>query len=202
MAVKTLNTLPAKDTIARPPQGEWTYEDYLHLPADGWQYEVIHGRLNMVPAPSPTHQLIVSELVAALTTFLHQHPVGKVFPAPTDVLVPGKAEPVQPDLVFVATDRLDIVTRRAIEGAPDLTIEVLSPSNWLDDRRTKFALYAEIGVREYWIVDPDERTVEVFSLQEGRYALMNRFGPDETLLSNLLPGFEIVVGSIFPTQAR
>jgi Uma2 family endonuclease len=112
--------------------------------------------------------------------------------------MPGKAEPVQPDLVFVAAERLDIVTQRAIEGVPDLVVEVLSPSNWLDDRRTKFALYAEIGVREYWIVDPDERTVEVFSLQEGRYALRGRFGPDETLRSDLLPGFEVAVGDLFP----
>jgi Uma2 family endonuclease len=181
-----------------PPQGEWTYEDYLRLPSDGWQYEVIHGRLSMVPAPRPVHQLIVGELLTALIVFLHQHPLGKVFPAPTDVLVPGKAEPVQPDLVFVAAGRLDIVTERAIEGAPELAVEVLSPSNWLDDRRTKFALYAEMGVREYWIVDPDERTVEVFSLREGRYAIVGRFGADETLRSDLLPGFEVAIADLFP----
>lgn len=182
-----------------PPQGEWTYKDYLSLPTDAWQYEVIHGRLFMNPAPAPIHQRIVRELLTALTTFLRQHPLGEVFPAPTDVLIPGKAEPVQPDLVFVAAERMDIVTRRAIEGTPDLAVEVLSPSNWMDDRGVKFSLYAEMGVREYWIVDPDERTVEVFSWQEGRYALIDRFGPGETLRSDLLPGFEVAVGDIFPT---
>lgn len=199
MAV-TIQTAPQAVGAATwpPPQGEWTYEDYLRLPTDGWQYEVIHGKLSVVPAPRPVHQLIVGELLTALTVFLHQYPLGKVFPAPTDVLMPGKAEPVQPDLVFVAAERLDIVTQRAIEGVPDLAVEVLSPSNWLDEHRTKFALYAEIGVREYWIVDPDERNVEVFSLQEDRYALIGRFGPNETLRSDLLPGFEVAVGDLFP----
>ncbi|RLC66448.1 MAG: Uma2 family endonuclease [Chloroflexi bacterium] len=188
-----------KENEQMPPQGEWTYADYLRLPDDGWQYEVIYGRLLMNPAPSPTHQRIISELLTAIKIFLRQHPVGEVFPAPTDVVIPGKAEPVQPDLVFVAAERMDIVTQRAIEGVPDLTVEVLSPTNWLDDRRTKFALYAEIGVREYWIVDPDQRTVEVFSLQEGRYALVDRYGSDDTLRSDILPGFEVAVASFFPT---
>ena len=199
MAVLTKTVLPAVETAAWPPlQGEWTYEDYQRLPTDGWQYEVIHGRLIMVPAPRPTHQQIVIRLGTAIFNFLRQNPLGEVFPAPIDVLAPNKAEPVQPDLVFVAAERMDIVTQRAIEGAPDLTVEVLSPFNWLDDRRTKFALYAEMGVREYWIVDPDERTVEVFSLQEGRYALIQRFGPDEMLCSDLLPSFEMAVADIFP----
>jgi len=198
MAVLTKTTLAATETATwPPPQRDWTYEDYLRLPTDGWQYEIIHGRLSMVPAPMPTHQLIVGELLTALTVFLHQHPLGKVFPAPTDVLVPGKAEPVQPDLVFVAAERMNIVTRRAIEGTPDLAVEVLSPSTWLNDRRTKFALYAEMGVREYWIVDPDEQTVEVFSLQEGRYGLVDCFGLGTTLHSDLLPGFEVAVADIF-----
>ena len=154
----------------------------------------------MNPAPTPIHQRIVRELLTALTFFLHQHPLGEVFPAPTDVLSPGKAEPVQPDLTFVAAERMNIVTQRAIEGAPDMTIEVLSPSNWMDDRKTKFALYAEMGVHEYWIVDPDERTVELFSLREGRYALIDRLSPGDTLRSALLPGFEMAVGDIFPTR--
>ena len=203
MAVETPVTSPAVEaTTWLPPQGKWSYEDYRRLPGDNWQYEVIYGRLIVVPAPAPIHQLIIAELLTALKSFLHRHPLGEVFPAPTDVVVPGKAEPVQPDLVFVAAERMSIVTQRAIEGVPDMTVEVLSPSNWLDDRRTKFALYAEIGVREYWIVDPDERTVEVFSLREGRYALVDRFGAGDTLRSKLLAGFEVKVEDIFPVRKR
>lgn len=203
MAVLTKTAPPATETLTWTlPQGEWTYRDYLRLPSDGWQYEIIHGRLFMNPAPSPIHQQIIIRLGSALFDFLHQHPLGEVFPAPTDVLSPGQAEPVQPDLVFVAAGRMDIVTQRAIEGAPDLAVEVLSPSNWMDDRKTKFALYAEMGVHEYWIVDPDERTVELFSLREGRYALIDRFSPGDTLRSALLPGFELAVGDIFPTLKK
>jgi Uma2 family endonuclease len=198
MAIITRTTLRPAETATWPPQGKWTYEDYTRLPRDGWQYEVIYGRLTMVPAPMPIHQQVVIRLGAALLDFLRHHPLGEVFPAPTDVLVPGKAEPVQPDLLFVATERLNIVTKRAIEGAPDLVVEVLSPSTWLDDRRTKYVLYADLGVREYWMVDPDERTVEVFVLQEGRYGLVNRYGPDETLRSDLLPGFGALVRELFP----
>lgn len=181
-----------------PPQGEWTYEDYRRLPSNGLQYEVIHGKLIMIPAPTTTHQSIVMRLGAAFFNFLHLHPLGEVFPAPIDVVAPGMADPVQPDLVFVASERMDIVTERAIEGVPDLVVEVLSPSNWLYDRRLKFALYAEIGVREYWIVDPDGRTVEVFSLQDGDYELQDRVTSGATLRSELLSGFEMAVDDIFP----
>jgi Uma2 family endonuclease len=203
MVIETQLASPMVEvTTWPPPQGKWSYEDYRRLPGDNWQYEVIYGRLIMVPAPAPIHQLIIAELLTALKSFLHHHPLGEVFPAPTDVVVPGKADPVQPDLVFVAAERMAIVTQRAIEGVPDMTVEVLSPSNWLDDRRTKFALYAEIGVREYWIVDPDERTVEVFALQAGRYALVDRFGVGDTLHADLLAGFEVDVEDIFPARER
>lgn len=181
-----------------PPQGEWTYEDYRRLPSNGLQYEVIHGRLIMIPAPTTTHQAIVMRLGAAFFNFLRLHPLGEVFPAPIDVVAPGMADPVQPDLVFVASERMDIVTERAIEGVPDLVVEVLSPSNWIYDRRLKFALYAEIGVQEYWIVDPEERTVEVFSFKEGDYELQARFAPGGLLCSEFLPGFEMAVDDIFP----
>ena len=197
MAVLTKAALPAVEKVPWPPlQGEWTYEDCQRLSTDGWQYEIIHGRLIIVPAPRPIHQLIIGELLTALTLFLRQHPLGKIFSAPIDALVPDKAEPVQPDLVFVAAERMDIVTQRAIEGTPDLTIEVLSLSNWLDDRRTKFALYAEMGVREYWIVDPEAETVEVYRWQEGAFALHGRFVPGDVASSALLEGFSVEVDAV------
>jgi len=152
----------------------------------------------MIPAPTTTHQSIVMRLGAAFFNFLRLHPLGEVFPAPIDVVAPGMADPVQPDLVFVASERMEIVTERAIEGVPDLVVEVLSPSNWIYDRRLKFVLYAEIGVQEYWIVDPEERTVEVFSLQEGNYELQTQVAPGATLRSEFLPGFEMAVDDIFP----
>ena len=85
-----------------------------------------------------------------------------------------------------------------IEGPPDLTIEVLSPSNWLDDRRTKFRLYAQARVREYWIIDLERRTIEVFALRGHSFALLNRYEPGETARSEVLPDFEVAVNKVCP----
>lgn len=179
-----------------PPQGQWTYEDYKRLPQDGWRYEVIEGELYMAPAPRPRHQEASINLATAMSQFARSEKLGKVYTAPIDVLLPGLACPVQPDVLFIAGDRLDIVKEEFVEGAPDLIAEVLSPSNWLDDRRTKFQLYARAGVREYWIVDLERRTIEVFALRGRSFALLNRYEPGETARSEVLPGFEVAVNEV------
>jgi Uma2 family endonuclease len=181
-----------------PPQGQWTYEDYKRLPDDGWRYEVIEGELHVAPAPRPRHQRVVFALSGLLWDYLRHNPLGQAFAAPIDVLLPGLASPVQPDVLFIANDRLDIVKEEFIEGPPDLAIEVLSPSNWLDDRRTKFHLYARAGVREYWIIDLERRTVEVFALRGHSFTLLNRYEPGQTIRSEVLPDFEVAVDEVCP----
>jgi Uma2 family endonuclease len=182
-----------------PAQGEWTYEDYARLPDDGWRYEVIKGVLHMTPAPRTKHQDAVRDIGFAMMQFLRQRPLGKIYHAPVDVILPHRlATPVQPDLVFITKERLDIIKEKFIEGAPDLIVEVLSPSNWLDDRRTKYEVYAEAGVREYWIVDPDLRTIEVFVLRDGQYALVGKFGLGERVRSEVLKDFEVAVDEVLP----
>ena len=181
-----------------PPQGQWTYEDYKRLPDDGWRYEVIEGELHMAPAPRPKHQEATINLATAMSQFARSKRLGKVYTVPIDVLLHGLASPVQPDVLFIANDRLDIVKEEFIEGPPDLAIEVLSPSNWLDDRRTKFRLYARAGVREYWIVDPERRTIEVFALRGHSFTLLNRYEPGETVRSEVLPDFEVAVDEMCP----
>ncbi len=182
-----------------PPQGQWTYEDYKRLPDDGWRYEVIEGELHMAPAPRPRHQRVIFALSGLLWDYLRRNPLGQAFVAPIDVLLPGLASPVQPDILFIAGERLDIVKEEFIEGPPDLIIEVLSPSNWLDDRRTKFRLYARAGVREYWIVDLEQRTIEVFARRGHSFALLNRYEPGDTVRSEVLPGFEVAVSEVCPS---
>lgn len=113
------------------------------------------------------------------------------------ILPAGLATPVQPDLIFISEERRAVIREQSIEGAPDLIAEVLSPSNWLDDRRTKFEAYAEAGVREYWILDPREETVEVYVLRGGIYELLDRFTPGTEIRSEALPGFTPSVGEIF-----
>jgi len=113
-----------------PAQGEWTYEDYRRLPNDGWRYEVLRGELHRTPAPSAKHQAAVRNLAFLFMLFLREQPLGKIYFAPIDVILPGGlATPVQPDLVFLFEEHSHRVGEQLIEGAPDLIAEVLSPSN-------------------------------------------------------------------------
>jgi Uma2 family endonuclease len=183
-----------------PPQGKWTYEDYRRLPDDGWIYEVIEGELHMSPPPIPIHQENSGNLYVAFHNYAKKHDAGKVYDAPIEVILADWANPVQPDILFITKERLHIVKRGRIEGAPDIIVEVLSPSNWLTDRREKFTIYAKAGVREYWIVNPGARTIELFVLREDRYALIGKYGVGEMVHSEVLPGFEVKVEDICPEQ--
>lgn len=182
-----------------PPQGQWTYEDWLRLPDDGWQYEVIKGVLYMVPAPPTTHQRVSGNLEFALRLFVRQEQAGEVFDAPTDVYLPGQETPVQPDLIFIATGRRNLISERGVEGVPDLVVEILSPRTWWRDLRVKMPLYEETGVRECWVIDPKTKTVEVCVLREEQYALLGRWGPGEVARSEALAGFEVAVDAVMGT---
>lgn len=181
-----------------PTQGEWTYADYERLPEDGWRYEVIRGELFMAPAPSPRHQAVIRNFTLLLGQHLAQHPGGRFYFAPIDLILPNSlASPVQPDLVYLSPDQLPLVKQGRLEGAPALIVEVLSPGNWWLDRRTKFEAYREAGVAEYWLIDPQAETVEVFSLGGGGYELLGRFVGGETATSRVLAGFGVGVGELF-----
>ncbi len=181
-----------------PPQGQWTYEDWLRLPDDGWQYEVIKGVLYMVPAPTTKHQRVSGNLELALRLFVREHRLGEVFDAPTNVYLPGQETPVEPDLLFVSARGKATVSERGIEGAPDLVVEILSPRTWWRDRRVKMPLYEETGVQELWLIDPDVRAIEVYVLRDGAYALLGQWGPGEQVHSEVLEGFVIGVDEIMP----
>ncbi len=180
-----------------PAQGEWSYDDYRRLPDDGWRYEIIRGVLHVSPAPSFRHQIIVSNLLFLFRLFLREHPVARVVPAPIDVLLPAVASPVQPDLVLITSEQLGVIREGRIESAPDLVVEVLSPSNWLTDRREKYEAYAVAGVREYWVVDPEGSSVEVFVLRQRSYDLAGKFELGDRVRSQVLRGFEPRVDEIF-----
>ena len=147
----------------QPAVRRWTYDEFARLPNDGNRYEVIGGELYVTPAPTPLHQKIVTRLIAALDGFCDTHGLGEVF-APIDVLF-GEGDYLTPDLVFVALDRMAIVSDRAAEAAPDLVVEVLSPTTAMRDRGIKRERYARFGVIEYWIVDIQRSRVERYMLQ-------------------------------------
>lgn len=183
-----------------PRQGEWTYEDYVRLPDDGWKHEIIEGVLYMSPSPRTKHQRVIGKLFFAIADFLDQAKLGEVWLSPVDIILPNKlGTPVIPDLVYVAAENAGIVTEKNIQGVPDLVVEILSPSNWVDDRRVKYKAYAQAGVKEYWIIDPDQETVEIFVLgdEPGSYRLLERWERGQTLASQVLDGFTLTVDEVF-----
>ncbi len=166
-----LDVLPVVTVAAPlvgPPQGRWTYADYAALPDDGNRYEIIAGVLYMTPAPGTGHQSVSARMVTFLVTHVEFAGLGRVFAAPVDVeLTPDTV--VQPDIVVVLSASLHRITPSRIIGAPDLVVEILSPGTAGYDRREKQDAYARAGVGEYWIVDPGAQTVELLTLDQGRY---------------------------------
>ena len=139
-----------------------TWEDVLRMPDDGNRYEFIGGRLYVTAAPVIRHQRISRRLQAALMRILQDGGRGEVFYAPCLVEFLGTGDRVQPDLLFVAQERREIIGEKQLLGAPDLVVEILSPSTAHRDRGIKLDLYARSGVRQYWIVDPVEDVVDVW----------------------------------------
>lgn len=173
-----------------------TYEDYLKLPDDGNRYEILDGELYVTPAPGTEHQAALANLFGVLHPHVRRGRLGVIFFAPVDVLFPG-AQPAQPDLVFVRRERRAIVTRRAIEGVPDLIVEALSPTTEKVDRGKKYQIYERAGVPHYWLVDAAERTIEEYLLEEGRYRLAQRRQDNATFFPALFPGLEIPLAALW-----
>jgi Uma2 family endonuclease len=167
--------------------GALTYQDYAALPDDGRRYQILDGELCVTPAPGSLHQEISGNLFIAFHAYVKAHGLGKVFVAPLDVIL-NDTSIVQPDVVFVATDRLERVSARGIEGAPTLVAEVLSPSTATIDRRRKRDLYARYGVTYYWIVDGDARTIEAYRLARAGYELLARMTADAPVAVEPFPG--------------
>ncbi|MGH9369240.1 MAG: Uma2 family endonuclease [Thermoanaerobaculia bacterium] len=178
-----------------PEALKFTYEDYLATPDDR-RYELIDGDLLLTPAPTPYHQQVLANLEDALRHFVHGQGLGRVFLAPCDIVL-SRYDVVQPDIFFIRSDRLSIVTEKNISGAPDLAVEVLSPSTEERDRDRKTKLYARAGVRELWIADPAAKSIEVFVLSEGGFRREALYAGAEVLRSPLLPGLEIPPSRIF-----
>ncbi|MFQ5654477.1 MAG: Uma2 family endonuclease [Planctomycetota bacterium] len=199
MAVKAISSA-ALGHRRWPAPGDWTYRDYLELPDDGQRYEIIWGEIYMMTlAPSTRHQRVSRNLVFALWDHVRDRDLGEVLVAPCDLLMEPGATPVQPDILFITRPRLEMIGADSIRGVPDLLVEILSSTNARHDRVTKYELYEKSGVPEYWIADPAARAIEVFSLKEGRYALLGPFGAEEKIASKVLPGFSVEVGRIVPT---
>lgn len=171
----------------------YTIEDYMKLD-DGKRYELIGGELIVVPSPRPKHQKIANRFFAALDRFVLINNLGEVN---GDVDVHLGDMVVAPDVFFIAKDRLNIIGELNIQGAPDLVVEILSPSTVVHDKKKKSQIYLEHGVKEYWLVDPDLQLVEVLIAGEKEWRWAGVFDQEDVLTTALLPGLELNLIEIF-----
>ncbi len=190
---KTMLTL----SKIQPDQGQWTYADYLNLPDDGNRYEIIEGVLYVSNAPSSDHQFTVTEASRQIGNFVVEHKLGRVLVAPFEVHLSETTRPVQPDILFVRAANWPAERIAFFAGAPDLVVEVISPSSVRTDRVVKFTAYERAGVSEYWLANPHIRAVEVYTLSNGEYALLGEFTGDEPIKSFVLEGIELVTSLLF-----
>jgi Uma2 family endonuclease len=167
-----------------------TFADYEALPSDGRHYQILDGELFVTATPNTNHQRVVGNLFAVLRAHVRAHRLGEVFVAPVTVIL-ADTTVVEPDIVFVGTDRLALITRRGIAGAPTLLVEVLSLSTSRVDRTTKFALYARHGVAHYWIVDADARTIDAYVLRGTAFGPSTHWGGDDPLALSPFEGLAL-----------
>ncbi len=175
---------------ARWKSRRWTFEGLAtELPESNLPTELWDGELIMSPAPSFLHQEVVARFYKSLDAWVAKRRLGKIGIAPLDMVLTTRRA-TQPDVVFISNERLGIIGDRLM-GAADLVAEVISPESRRRDRIDKRDLYEQHGVREYWLIDPEARTVEVLHLESGTYRLLGRWPPGERARSRLLKGFEV-----------
>jgi Uma2 family endonuclease len=198
----TLERVQATDKIKI-----WTYDDYACLPENGApelqthvSYQLIEGELIVSPAPAFWHQDISMRLSALIHNHVVANDLGYVATAPVDVVLSPTDTP-QPDIVFISKERRAIITDANVQGAPDLVVEIVSPTSDRRDRQTKFALYARFAIAHYWIVDPRLRLLDEYSCSGNEYETVREWRSDEVFTTRLFPGLEIPLNEVFPVHA-
>ena len=177
-----------------------SYTDLVHQSEDGRRYEIYDGEVFVVPAPQPFHQRAVRELLKLLDGYALRNG-GEVLASPIDIVF-SEYDVLQPDLVYFSAARRHLVSANApIRFAPDLAVEVISPSTESTDRGKKLQTFARFGVSEYWIVDPTAPSIEVLRLTSGAYRLHGKAGSGERAQSAAFPGLVVPVDSVVLPQA-
>ncbi len=175
-----------------------TIEDLDLMPDDGKRYELIGGELYVSEHPALTHQRTLGNILYSIASQLRGNPIGEILPALQVTF--SKVDAVIPDLIFISSSTRDTVVRDdRITGAPDLAIEIVSPgaTNSRRDRVAKRYLYAKFGVKEYWVVDPAVRQIEVYHHEGTALILSATLSEDDEITSTLLPGYKCRVGDFF-----
>lgn len=195
-ANQDLTMVTPADWVPGPRQGSWTYEAYASLPEDGRQYEIVQGVLMMTPAPEPAHQGIAGEIYRYLCSQILDTQRGLVLTAPVDVVF-SEDMSTQPDVLILLKEHLDRLQEKRILGAPDLVVEIASPSTAAYDRLVKHDIYEQAGVPEYWLVKPKAQTIEVFALETGKYRSLGVFKGEKCLVSHIVPDINVPVRRFF-----
>jgi Uma2 family endonuclease len=177
---------------------ELTYEDYLRFPEDGQRHEILDGRHYVTPPPTLGHQGSSGNLYLIMAPFVREHRLGRIYYAPVGVVL-SPHDIVEPDLLFVSNRRSGILTEANVQGAPDLAIEILSPSTRHRDETLKRERYEMWGVEEYWLVDAKRRSVRVYRRSGTGFGAPEEFFavPSDVMTTPLLPGLEFQVTQIF-----
>jgi Uma2 family endonuclease len=182
--------------IVRPHAPPLTVAEYRDLPETGPRYQLIQGDLYMAPAPNRFHQDISRNLQATLVNYLSANPVGVLYSAPFDVYLTD-IDVFQPDLLIVLNENRGILTDAGAEGAPDFVVEILSPKTRHLDVVNKKRVYARVGVKELWIIDPDQTKIEIYHLDEDAVEPVGIVTGQQEISSPLLPGLTIPTGEVF-----
>lgn len=181
--------------VTQKPRIKVTYNDYLTTPEDK-RYQLLDGELIMAPAPTEPHQRVQAELGFHMMGFVKQNDLGRVYFAPTDVVL-SDTDVVQPDLLYISDERLHIITHANMQGAPDLVVEILSPSTSQYDNGYKRALYEQHGVKEYWMIGTAPVAITVLLLGANGFEAVATYGEGDILTSPTLEGFSVSVDELF-----
>lgn len=198
LATSIVKEKTAEYRSADKPLENLTYQDYLYLPEEpGYHYEIIDGLLIKEPSPNVSHQRVSRKLQRILEDyFLESDPQGEIFNAPLDVTFHDTTV-VQPDLFYVSGDKKIIVKDARIDGSPTLIVEIISPSSSRKDRFKKLQVYKKAQVLHYWLVNPEEKTIECFSLQNNNYALLTVGIDNETIEHPSFPGLSFPLNALW-----
>ena len=172
-----------------------TYADYVLFPDDGLRHEIIEGEHYVTASPATRHQRILLTLSYLIQSYLETHPIGEIFFAPFDVLL-SEINILVPDLIYISRERAHYITSKNLQGAPDLVVEILSPSTRSRDKRLKRDVYERTGVEEYWLVDPEREVVEIYRRGAGGFQPSVRYARPDIVTTPLMPGLDIPLDKI------
>ncbi len=181
--------------VSTKPAVKLTYEDYRKTPEDE-RYELIDGELIMAAAPNTAHQTTQTKLGWRMASTVETEGLGYVFFTPCDVVL-SEHTTLQPDLIFVSNENAGIITDANIQGAPDMVVEIISPSSTGRDWTTKRDLYARYGIKEYWLIDPINRTLWIMRLRDGYLELAGTYREGDTVTASTIKGFSVNLSDIF-----